>query len=250
MVIDNDEELTKLKEIGRICADAIQVMAAAMEPGMTTLELDQIGRKVLEEAGAQSAPGILLPVSGRDLHQRQRGSRPRHSRAAGHPPGRSRQYRRFGGEGRLLCRYRRLLRRAAGQIEDREALPGRQAGALGRSQPDQGWRAAGEDRQCRSAPSRRRTAIRSIANLASHGVGRSLHEEPAELSTWPDPTERRMMTEGLVFTVEPFLSLGATWAEGGDDAWTLYADPKAPTVQYEHTVVATRNGPIILTLAA
>ncbi|MGO7208747.1 type I methionyl aminopeptidase, partial [Rhizobium ruizarguesonis] len=27
-----------------------------------------------------------------------------------------------------------------------------------------------------------------------------------------------------------------------------YADPKAPTVQYEHTVVATRNGPVILTL--
>ena len=45
-----------------------------------------------------------------------------------------------------------------------------------------------------------------VANLASHGVGRSLHEEPAELSTWPDPSEKRMMTEGLVFTVEPFLS--------------------------------------------
>jgi methionyl aminopeptidase len=57
------------------------------------------------------------------------------------------------------------------------------------------------------------------------------------------------MEDGLVFTVEPFLSLGATWAEGGDDAWTLYGDPRAPTVQFEHTVVATRNGPIILTLA-
>ena len=59
------------------------------------------------------------------------------------------------------------------------------------------------------------------------------------------------MEEGLVFTIEPFLSLGADWAEDGDngDPWTLYSDPKAPTVQYEHTVVATRNGPLILTLA-
>ncbi|MGO8190204.1 hypothetical protein AB9F38_36770, partial [Rhizobium leguminosarum] len=37
-----------------------------------------------------------------------------------------------------------------------------------------------------------------VDNLASHGVGRSLHEEPAELSTWPEPSEKRMMTEGLV----------------------------------------------------
>jgi methionyl aminopeptidase len=88
-----------------------------------------------------------------------------------------------------------------------------------------------------------------IANLASHGIGRSLHEEPAEVSTWADPDETRIMQDGLVFTVEPFLSLGATWAEGGDDAWTLYADPRAATVQFEHTVVATRNGPMILTLA-
>ena len=87
-----------------------------------------------------------------------------------------------------------------------------------------------------------------VENLASHGIGRALHEEPAEVSTWADPSETRIMEDGLVFTVEPFLSLGATWAAGGDDAWTLYSDPEAPTVQFEHTVVATRNGPVILTL--
>jgi methionyl aminopeptidase len=78
-----------------------------------------------------------------------------------------------------------------------------------------------------------------------------LHDEPTEIPTWPVKSERRMMEEGLVFTVEPFLSLGAEWAEDGDngDIWTLYSDPQAPTVQYEHTIVATRNGPLILTLA-
>ena len=87
-----------------------------------------------------------------------------------------------------------------------------------------------------------------IQNLASHGIGHSLHEEPKELSTWPDPDETRIMEEGLVFTVEPFLSLGGLWAEDGDDPWTLYSDPKAPTVQFEHTIVVTKNGPIVLTL--
>ncbi len=52
----------------------------------------------------------------------------------------------------------------------------------------------------------------------------------------------------MVLTVEPFLSLGADFAEAGDDPWTLYSRPRALTVQYEHTVVATRSGPLILTM--
>jgi len=56
------------------------------------------------------------------------------------------------------------------------------------------------------------------------------------------------MNDGLVFTVEPFLSMGAQWATDSHDPWTLLGDPPAPTVQYEHTVVATRNGPLVITL--
>jgi methionyl aminopeptidase len=75
-----------------------------------------------------------------------------------------------------------------------------------------------------------------------------LHEEPEAISTWPDQAERRVMSDGLVFTIEPFLSLGAEWAENGVDDWTLYSEPHAPTVQFEHTVVVTRNGPVVVTL--
>ena len=55
--------------------------------------------------------------------------------------------------------------------------------------------------------------------------------------------------EGLVFTIEPFLSLGATYVEETGDGWTLRPLGGEPTVQYEHTLVATRRGPVILTLA-
>ncbi len=84
-------------------------------------------------------------------------------------------------------------------------------------------------------------------NLASHGVGRSLHEYPQEIATWPDPRERRRINKGLVLTVEPFLSTGALWANGGEDGWTLYSEPCAPVVQYEHTVVATDRKAIVVT---
>ena len=76
-------------------------------------------------------------------------------------------------------------------------------------------------------------------------------EDPGEIPTWKDPSERRRINEGLVFTLEPFLSLGAEWAVDSADGWTLYADKRqSPTVQYEHTMVATRNGTVITTLAA
>ena len=46
------------------------------------------------------------------------------------------------------------------------------------------------------------------------------------------------------------LLMGASWAIDSHDGWTLYADKPAPTVQYEHTMVATRRGTVITTLAA
>jgi methionyl aminopeptidase len=88
-----------------------------------------------------------------------------------------------------------------------------------------------------------------VRNLASHGVGRSLHDEPGEIPTWYEARDRRVITEGLVFTVEPFLSLGADWVDQQDDGWTLRPPFNQPTVQFEHTLVATSRGPVILTLA-
>ena len=53
MTITNQDELDGIKAIGRIVANTLQVMARAMEPGLTTRELDGIGRRCLEAAGAQ-----------------------------------------------------------------------------------------------------------------------------------------------------------------------------------------------------
>lgn len=87
-----------------------------------------------------------------------------------------------------------------------------------------------------------------IRNLASHGVGRALHEYPEEVATWPTKGDKRRMHRGLVLTVEPFLSCGGLWADPGHDGWTFYTKPPAPAVHYEHTVVATDQGAIIVTL--
>lgn len=247
MTISNEDELTRLREIGRIVANTLEAMGAAIEPGMTTAELDLIGRRHLEQAGARPAPEQCYDFPGATCISI-------NEEIAHGIPG-SRRIARgdlinidvsaekagvFADTGasfvvppvartiERLCRDgRRALWAGIRQVEAERPLAG--IGA-----------AIGEFA--------RRNRYTLIRNLASHGVGHALHEEPTEIATWPDASERRVMTKGLVFTVEPFLSLGAEWAEDGEDPWTLLSAPSAPTVQYEHTVVAMPNGALVVTL--
>ena len=64
MTISNDDELQRLKEIGRVVADVLQAMGRALEHGMTTAELDRIGRDHLEQAGARPAPELAYGFPG------------------------------------------------------------------------------------------------------------------------------------------------------------------------------------------
>lgn len=64
MTITHQDELEGLRDIGRIVANTMQAMAKAMEPGMTTRELDEIGRALLEREGAESAPEVTYGFPG------------------------------------------------------------------------------------------------------------------------------------------------------------------------------------------
>ena len=56
MIIENEKEFKALQEIGRICALTRDEMAKNAVEGITTLELDLIGKKMLDKYGAESAP--------------------------------------------------------------------------------------------------------------------------------------------------------------------------------------------------
>ena len=248
MIVSSEDELNGLRDIGRICATAIKTMAAALEPGITTRELDQIGRKVLEDAGAQSAPEFCYQFPGAtciSVNEEVAHGIPGDRKilagdlvnidVSGVKNGL------FGDTGSSF-----IVPPAKPKIE-KLLRDGKRALWVGLNQVRTGQPMANIGNAIGTFAKKNRYTL--IQNLASHGIGHSLHEEPKELSTWPDPDETRVMEEGLVFTIEPFLSLGGMWAEDGDDPWTLYSDPKAPTVQFEHTIVVTKNGPIVLTLA-
>ncbi|WDR03375.1 type I methionyl aminopeptidase [Devosia algicola] len=249
MIVTSDEQLEKLKTIGGICAVVLSKMAEAMRPGMTTAELDDLGRILLEQAGAQSAPQLTYEFPGATCISI-------NEEIAHGIPGD-----RVIGPGDLI----NIDVSAAkdGFFADMGAsfvVPPQDAVLMrlcrdGRKAMWAGIRAVAPKAPLANIGKAigkfaKKGGYTLITNLASHGVGESLHDEPGEIPTWPDRSERRKIVEGLVFTIEPFLSLGGKYARDSDldDGWTLVSDPKAPCVQYEHTIVATRRGPVIVTV--
>src|SRR5512142_1502976 len=64
MTADSEEDIQALKAIGHICAETLRKMMAAARAGMTTRELDGIGRRLLEAEGARSAPEVVYRYPG------------------------------------------------------------------------------------------------------------------------------------------------------------------------------------------
>lgn len=247
MTITHEDELDGLKAIGRIVSTTMHTMERAMEPGMTTRELDVIGRALLEKEGAVPAPEATYGFPGatcisvnEEIAHGIPGSR---VLARGDLVNIDVSASKDGFFADTGATFR------LGTVKpslDRLCRDGKCATEIGIAQVGAGRPLAGIGAAVgRFAQARGYTLIR---NLASHGTGRALHEAPEAVPTWPTRGDRRQIQRGLVLTVEPFLSKGGLWAREGGDDWTLYAEPAAPVVQYEHTVVATERGAIVVTL--
>jgi methionyl aminopeptidase len=248
MTITHQEDLEGLKRIGRIVSNTMHSMAAAMEPGMTTRELDGIGRDLLEREGAVSAPAATYGFPGTtciSVNEEIAHGIPGDRRLAAGDlvnidvSASLNGY--FADTGATFCLG------VAKPSDLRLCRDGRRAMEIGIEQVRANRPLAAIGTAIGAFASRRGYTL--IRNLASHGVGKALHENPKEIATWPTTGDRRKMHDGLVMTIEPFLSRGGAWARSGSkDEWTLYSEPTAPVVQYEHTVVVTRRGAIIVTL--
>jgi methionyl aminopeptidase len=248
MTITHADELDGLTRIGRVVADALQAMVRAMEPGMTTRELDGVGAALLEARDAIPAPRATYGFPGtacisvnEEIAHGVPGDR---VLAAGDLVNIDVSASR---DGYFADTGASVVLGTATAAQDRLCRDGRRAMEIGIAQVGHGRPVSGIGTAIGAFAARHGYTL--IRNLASHGIGRALHEAPGEIPTWPTRGDGRRLHDGLVLTVEPFLSRGGRMARTrpGCD-WTLYADPPAPAVQYEHTVVTTRRGPVIVTL--
>ncbi len=247
MTIEREEQLEKLRRAGQVVAATMKAMAAALEPGLTTRELDALGRGLLERDGARPAPESTYRFPGATCISV--------SPAIAH-----------GIPGEQVLKAGDLVNidvsadidgyyaDAGGSFaippvpEKIETLcrDGKRALWSGIRAVKSGGRLNAIGAAVQDFAQRNRYTL--IRNLASHGVGAALHEAPEQIPTWYEPNDRRRIREGLVFTIEPFLSTGSHLAVDGDDGWTLFADGGHATVQYEHTLVATRRGAVVVTV--
>lgn len=84
-----------------------------------------------------------------------------------------------------------------------------------------------------------------VRDLLAHGVGRSLHEEPNYEHVGVAGKGVRLK-EGMVFTIEPMINEGTFRISIDADGWTARTADGKLSAQYEHTVALTADGPLIL----
>ncbi len=234
---------------GRVVAMVRDTMLGAVEPGMTTQELDDIGSGLLEECGAQSAPKLTYNFPGATCISV-------NEEAAHGIPG-SRMIRAgdvvnvdvsaslngyfadTGGttvvppisptKARLCHATRVALSHAVS-----EARAGAKINRIGKA--------------IQSVAKSYRFKV--IRNLSGHGIGRTLHEEPEGIVGYYNHGDTRVLNAGQVIAIEPFLSTKSTQVDEGQDGWTLVGHSANLSAQYEHTIIVTNGAPIVATLSA
>ena len=245
MSVETPEELAGLRRVGRFVARTLRVLRREVRPGVTTGELDEIAAALFAAEGATSGPRttygfpgtICISVNDEIVH---------------------------GVPGDRVLRDGDLV-----TLDVTPELGGFMADAaitvpVGTPTPE-GERLIRIARHClmqavgaavTGAPLRaigaatERTAQRFGAapfpELLGHGIGRSIHEEPA-VPNIDVPGLSGRLSRGLVLAVEPMVTLGGTRLITKPDGWTVATADGSLSAHVEHTVVVSGDRPLVRT---
>jgi methionyl aminopeptidase len=86
-----------------------------------------------------------------------------------------------------------------------------------------------------------------VKELVGHGIGEEFHSTPY-VHHYDEPRDRTRLRPGMVFTIEPMLTLGTPDVVQWDDGWTIVTLDGQPSAQFEHTVLVTGDGVDVLTV--
>jgi methionyl aminopeptidase len=247
MIIENENDIKQLKIIGHICAMTLKKMMEHAEPGMPTGELDNIGKEFLEKEGAKSAPMSLYQFPGatcisispviahgipsdRVLREGELINIDVSAELDGY----------FGDTGASMViakhvpEYEKMI----------EATKSALAKAVQSARAGQPINLIGKTIQQEA----KRNGYGVIYDLTGHGVGHQLHEDPFQVFNYFKSKERRLLDEGLVLAIEPFLTTGKGHVLEEQDGWSLRTTGRTIAAQFEHTIIVTKGEPTILTI--
>ena len=247
MTIQTKSDLEAMRAVGRLVAGAIHVMRAAVRPGMTTAQLDDVGAAYLRARGARSAPQLTydfpgfncISVNDQIVH---------------------------GVPGPRVLQPGDVVK-----IDVTAELDGYIAdSAVTVVLPPVSTRAhnlaecarAAFKHAVKTAGSRARIAELGraveaevvrwnhavVRDLCGHGVGRSLHEPPSVPNFFSSSTTGRL-EEGLVIALEPIITESRTRVVQDADGWTLRTANGCLAAHHEHTILIREGRAEILTAA-
>lgn len=247
MSITNQAELQGMQKASEAVALTLKRMREYAQPGMSTAELDEYGRVLLEAFGARSAPKLTYGFPGWTCISV-------NNEIAHGIPNRKTILKEgdlvnvdvsaeLGGfwadnggsfvlgtdhhqHQRLVDASRQILQTAITNIRD-----GVKVAVIG---------------GLIEAEAKRR-GYRVIKNLTGHGIGRGLHEAPHSIANYYDQYNKSKFRKNLVVAIETFISTKTTWAYENGDGWTLASKDGSFVAQHEHTIVVTDGAPVILT---
>lgn len=85
-----------------------------------------------------------------------------------------------------------------------------------------------------------------VRDFVGHGVGRFMHEEPQIPNFGPRRSGPKLKS-GMTLAIEPMINLGSAQVEIAEDGWTVLTRDRQPSAHFEHTVLICPKGPEILT---
>jgi methionyl aminopeptidase len=245
--IETAADWAGLRAAGRVVHVTLETLEPHVRPGITTVELDAIAAEMCARHGARSAPAmvygfpgtVLISVNDEVVHG---------------VPGRRRLANgdlvkldvTLEKDGYVADAARTVTVGAAGDLAHRLKACAEEAFTAALVVARAGNRVSAIGRAVETEVRRRGFTV--IRSLQGHGVGRTIHEPPS-VPNYFDRSQRDVLTDGLVITIEPIICAGAEQVVELEDGWTIRTRDRSLAAHHEHTIVITPHEPLILTAA-
>ena len=245
MSVERPEELAGLRAAGAVVREMLEAMKAAVRPGVTTAELDEIGAAVMHRNEARSAPALVYDFPGVSCISV-------NDEAVHGIPG-SRRIEQgdvvkldvtVEKDGFMADAAITVTVAPISETNNRLAACAREAFSKGTRAARAGVWVSEIGRAVEREV--RLWGFSVIRALGGHGIGRSIHEQPS-VPNYFDPNARDILTEGLVITIEPIIAAGSGMAFMANDGWTVKTTDHTNAAHFEHTLMITAHLPILLT---
>jgi methionyl aminopeptidase len=245
MSIESADDWKGLRRAGRVAHLTLEALEARVRPGVTTAELDAVAARVFTAHGARSAPAmlygfpktVLISVNDEVVH--------------GIPGPRRLEADDLVKldvtlelDGYVADAARTVIVGTGSEVARRLAACAKAAFASALAVAKAGTKVNEISRAVETEVRRRGFTV--VRGLTGHGVGRAIHEPPTVPNHY-DPWQRDVLTDGLVLTIEPIISAGSERIQQDADGWTLRTSDGSLSAHHEHTLVVTRERPIMLT---